>query len=224
MAAHAQELVRPKATVSGPGTCDDLAGRLDRLSGRHMMLALQGANAGTHRQSAIRNMNLSWPSLRAIVELSEMRIERPRCFGCDSFAKITPRHTASRIIPTTFWIVSTTAEEPHTPTTRAPKPMVACTANRLTLLTLLLAALVPPLAIRFRVTFHCSLSLCCMVRAAPGRMLAWSETRWNHERRCHCHLPGDLCAGGSTVLCDRCIFDTAATQAGGRWPGSRHTQ
>ena len=80
----------------------------------------------THLQSAMRNMNLSWPSLRAMVAVSEMRMERPRCLGCDSLAKMMPSATASNIMPVTFCMVSTMAEDVQTPTTRDPNPMVAC--------------------------------------------------------------------------------------------------
>lgn len=83
--------------------------------------------------SAIRNMNLSWPSRRAIVADSEMKMDLPRCFGCDSLAKTMPSEMASRIMPETFCRVRKNAEEPQMPTARSPKPIVACKAAALRL-------------------------------------------------------------------------------------------
>jgi hypothetical protein len=89
---------------------------------------------GTYLTSAMRNMNFSCPSRRAIAAHSEMNTERPLCLGCESLAKTMPRLTASRIMPETFWRVRNMAEDQHTPTDLLPKPMVACNSSALQVL------------------------------------------------------------------------------------------
>ena len=84
-----------------------------------------------HLTSAMRNMNFSCPSRRAIAAHSEMNTDRPRCFGCESLAKMMPKLIASRIMPEMFWSVRNNADAPHTPTVRPPKPMVACRSLKL---------------------------------------------------------------------------------------------